>query len=247
MQLIVLLTHHFGDVVVDTLDKLDAAASDRHEVLVLFDRSKRPAPETSERWRNVNIRPTDRIETSYDHGGHSMYIHHFRTFREEIRKYDYIWIFENDVYYPASLTEFAGMHDAFSHDLLVPEHGLRPGWWCWTQTLRGFRDVRSVGVLAVAMRMSPRLLAEVIDAIDVRIFGYLEAVLPHVCLENDFSIQQFMPQTCGIVTPEPDPLLELIVNDVRGGTRRYLRQKIYHPVKTLRGPRPNGVCSASVL
>jgi hypothetical protein len=234
MQLLVLITHHLNDLVADTLDKLNNTASKRHEVLVLFDRSKYSAHETVERWRNIQIQPTDLIDTSYDHGGHAMYINHFRTRKEDIRKYKHIWIFENDVYYPASLTEFADLHDAFHHDLLVPEYGLRPGWWCWTKTLKGFRNVQNVGVLAVAMRMSPRLLTELIDTIDIHIFGYLEAILPHICLENGFSIQQFMPQTCGIVTPTPDPLLELIVMDIRDGTRKYLREKIYHPVKTIR-------------
>lgn len=234
MQLLVLLTHHFNDMVVETLERLNESASNRYDVLVLFDRAKYSSHETVDRLRNIEIRPTDRIKTSYDHGGHSMYINHFRTFRSGIEKYDHIWIFENDVYYPASLTEFAGLYDTFPHDLLVPEYGLRSPRWCWTKSLKGFQNVRNEGVLAVVMRMSRRLLTRLIDTIDKSRFGYLEAILPHLCLEDDFSIQQFMPETCGIMTTTTDPFLELIVLDIRYGTRKYLQQKIYHPVKSIR-------------
>ena len=229
--MLVILTHHFNDMVVETLERLNESAKDRYDVLVLFDKAKYEPHETVERLRNIRVKPTERVRTSYDHGGHSMYIHHFRAFRSEIEKYDHIWVFENDVYYPGSLTEFSDLYETDDHDLLVPEYGLRCPSWLWTKSLKGFRSVRNVGVLAVAMRLSPRLLARLVDTIDLRVFGYLEAVLPHICLENGFSIQQFMPETCGIVTRSPDPLLELIVLDIRNGTRKYLRKKIYHPVK----------------
>ena len=98
--------------------------------------------------------------------------------------------------------------------------------------LKGFKHVQEIGVLAVIMRFSQKLLLKLIDTIDNCYFGYLEAVLPHICIENNLSIQQFLPETCGILTTNNRlPLLELIKRDIQENNRFFIENKIYHPIK----------------
>jgi hypothetical protein len=161
-----------------------------------------------------------------------MYINYFRTNKTEINKYDYIWIVENDVYFPTSFKVFIDKYRNYEYDLLVSEYGLRDKGWMWTNTLRGFSKVQPVGVLAVIARFSQRFFINLIEYIDVKYYGYLEAVLPHICVEYNFSIQQFLPEMCGILTTNPGlPLLRLIKEDIINKRRNFIEDKIYHPIK----------------
>jgi hypothetical protein len=104
--------------------------------------------------------------------------------------------------------------------------------WCWTKTLKGFRNIYNIGVLAVIMRFSQNFLSMLINTLDKTYFGYLESILPHICIENNLSIQQFLPETCGILTTNNNlPLMELIKKDIKENTRKYIENKIYHPIK----------------
>jgi hypothetical protein len=161
-----------------------------------------------------------------------MYINYFKNNYNEIKEYEYIWIIENDVYYPNSLIDFINTHNSFNYDLLVSEYGLRSYSWPHTYSLNGFNNVCNIGVLAVIMRFSQKLLFKLIDTIDKKYFGYLEAILPHICIENNLSIQQFLPETCGILTTDNSlPLMELIKTDIKENTKKYIENKIYHPIK----------------
>jgi hypothetical protein len=157
-----------------------------------------------------------------------MYLNYFRNTKVD---YEYVWIVENDVYYPNSFIEFFRAHEAYDHDLLVPEHGLRSPDWGWTRTLKGFKNTYNIGVSAFIMRLSKKLLQTLVSTIDKTHFGYLEAVLPHVCIEHGLSIQQFLPETVGIVATLYTPLLDIIKNEIQENSRMYLENKIYHPIK----------------
>lgn len=232
MQLIIFLTHNFNDIFLSSLLKLNNTNTNNYKIIVLFDNKNDYDKQIEDKLNHIDIIKIDRINTTYDKFGHSMYIHYFRKHRDEIKQYEYIWIIENDVYYPNSLIDFVNIHNSYNHDLLVPEFGVRQPRWPWTKSLKGFSKVHNIGVLAVIMRVSQRFLSKLMNTIDRTYFGYLEAVLPHICIENHLSIQQFLPETCGILTTSAnDPLLELIKKDIKHNTKHYVENKIYHPIK----------------
>lgn len=235
MQLIVLLTHHFNDIFLTTLLKLDDSLNVNntdYKIIVLFDNKKQYDKNIEDKLKNIKIIKVKLIKTTYDRLGHSMYIHYFRNHYDEIKKYKYIWIIENDVYYPNCFIEFINMHNRYNYDLMVPEYGVRNPRWPWTKRLKGFSKIYNVGILAVIMRFSPIFLSTLIDNLDKTYFGYLEAILPHICLERGLSIQQFMPEKLGILTTSPNvPCMKLIKKDIIEGTQTYIENKIYHPIK----------------
>jgi len=233
MYCILLLTHDFKPEFINTLIKIDTDPNiTNYKVVVLFDKNNEYPCELDNKFLNIDIVKINRIDTSYDNLGHSMYINYFKQNYESITNYKYIWIIENDVYFPNSLIAFINSHNSYNYDLLVSEYGTRSINWCWTSSLRGFKHVYNIGVLAVIMRFSPKFLLTLIDNIDKNYFGYLEAIIPHICIENNFSIQQFLPEMCGILTTDHNlPLLNLIRNDIQNNTRFYIENKIYHPIK----------------
>jgi hypothetical protein len=82
------------------------------------------------------------------------------------------------------------------------------------------------------MRFSQDLLYKLIDNIDINFSGFLEILLPHICIEYNLSIQQFLPEMCGILTTDNNlPLLKLIRDDIKNNTNLYIENKIYHPIK----------------
>ena len=233
MQLIIFLTHNFTEIFVNTLVKINNTVDlNNYKIIVLFDKDNNYDNIIVDNLKNIEIIKINRINTSYDPLGHSMYINYFRNNYNEIQKYDYIWSIENDVYYPNSFIDFINIHNSYNNDLLVPEYGLRSPNWGWLQSLKGFTNFYKIGVLAVIMRFSQKCLLKLIDTIDTQYFGYLEAVLPHICIENNLSIQQFLPETCGLLTTDNClPLMELIKTDIKNNTRKYIENKIYHPIK----------------
>ena len=236
MKLVVFITHHFCGEFINTLFKVNASIMNvvDYKIIVLFDNQHNDKYDNvlEKSLKNIEIIKISKINTSYDDKGHSLYIHYFKRNREEIRKYEYIWIIENDVYYPNSFLEFTKIHDIYNHDLLVSEYGLRSPAWPWVKTLKGFKHTQQIGVLAVILRFSQKLLLKLINTIDNCYFGFFEAILPHICIENKLSIQQFLPETCGILTTNSRfPLLAFIQKDIQENKRNFIENKIYHPIK----------------
>ena len=233
MQLIIFLTHDFKEVFLNTLIKINNTVDiNMYKIIVLFDNNHSYDNTVVDKLENIEIIKINRIETLYDFSGHSMYINYFTNNYNEITKYQYIWVIENDVYYPNSFIEFINIHNSYNHDLLVTEYGLRSSSWCWLNTLYGFQNKYNIGAYAFIIRFSQKFLLKLIDTIDKTYFGYLEIILPHICIENNLSIQQFMPETCGIISTDNDiPLMELIRKDIKENTRNYIQNKIYHPIK----------------
>ena len=231
MELLVFITHNFKTEFLNTLSKLDEPHSNL-TVIVLLDESAVVDPLILNRFKNISIKPVAKNNTSYDYSGHSMYINYFKNNIEEVKKYKYIWVIENDVYFPQSFKVFIDKYANYDYDLLVSEYGLRDKRWGWTNTLRGFKNVNNIGVLAVIARFSQRFIHNLITNIDVNYFGYLEAILPHICQEYNFSIQQFLPEMCGVLTTNPGlPLLRLVREDIINNRLDFIENKIYHPIK----------------
>jgi len=230
-NLLIFLTHNFTPIFKKTLSQMNNKYDDL-DVTILFDNAHSYDSEIENELNNIKIIKIDKINTSYDNYGHSMYIHYFRQNPTLIDNYNFIWIIENDVYYPISIKNFIDKYNSYSYDLLVPEYGLRDVNWHWTYSLRGFRSIQNIGVLAVIMRFSNKLLKNLIDNIDIHYFGFIEAILPHICIDNNYSIQQFLPEMCGILTTKNnDTMLELIKKDITNNTWNFIEYKIYHPVK----------------
>jgi hypothetical protein len=213
-ELYIFLTHHFEEPFLTTLKNFSHENS-----IILFDE----AHELPQINIKIPIIKTKRIHTSYDMYGHSMYISFFRNNKHLLEKYNYVWVIENDVYVPS---HFMKIHRCYDYDLMVPEFGVRSPNWCWLQTLKGFSETKQIGVTGVIMRMSNKFLRELIK-IDYHFSGYMEAVLPHICLQNHFTIQCFLPEFIGKVTTDrDDPLLRQIMKypELR-------EEKLYHPFK----------------
>jgi hypothetical protein len=222
-ELYIFLTHHFEEPFLSFISGFPPK-----NCVILFD-SDNPLPEVS---LKIPIVKMKKINTSYDPFGHSMYISFLRLHKHLLNKCDYFWVIENDVYVPHKIsinekfTTFMKIHRNYSYDLMVPEYGVRNPEWCWLKTLKGFDSIHSIGITGPIIRLSSRLMQELLN-IDNKFSGYMEVVLPHICLKNDFSIQCFLPEYIGKVTTDrDDPLLRQITNNPE-----LIEQKLYHPFK----------------
>jgi hypothetical protein len=59
----------------------------------------------------------------------------------------------------------------------------------------------------------------------------MEVILPHICMRENMSIRQFIPDLVSVCNTYGSPLIDLIENDIRSGIDRYVQRKLYHPVK----------------
>jgi uncharacterized protein YxeA len=218
-NLFIFLTHNFKDTFIDTLQR-----NSDSDYIVLFDKNA----QKNYKETDFNVQLTERhLDWSYDSmGGHTMYIDYFHN--NDIRNYKYIWIIENDVYFPGTFKELADIHSRYDHDLLVVEYGTRPADWPWQNTLSGFSKVENIGVIGSCMRFSNRLASSLYENRDR---GYFEIFLNHFCIEQGFTIQQFMAEFIGVYFTSPTKLTPLIESDIKNKTTKYVENKLYHPIK----------------
>jgi hypothetical protein len=220
-ELYVFITHHFEEPFLSFIKDFPP-----QQCVILFDYSS-----SKDIFPNIEIPivKIERIPTSYDQFGHSMFISFLRQNPNLVKKYNYIWIIENDVYVPFKINgnkTFMDMHRSYTYDLMVPEYGVRKIDWCWFKTLKGFEEIKPVGITGVIMRMSQRLIKKLL-LIDKDFSGYMEAVLPCLCNKHGFSIQCFLPEYIGKVTTDrEDSLLRQIMKNPE-----LKEEKIYHPYK----------------
>ena len=60
----------------------------------------------------------------------------------------------------------------------------------------------------------------------------LDRSVARIAEQNNLSIQTFLSETCGLLTTDNcSPLIELIKTDIENNTRKYIENKIYHPIK----------------
>lgn len=225
------LTHDFKPVFLETLKKMDTQ-NNNLDVIVLFDSSAELKIDINY-FKHIKIIPTERTKTSYDKKGHALYISHFRKNINILKKYNYVWMIENDVYTPGCFKDFIDKHRHINCDVLVTEHGVRDNNWPWTKKLIGFNKINNVGILAVCIRFSTRFLVNLVINIDRKFVGYMEAVIPHICNKYNYSINTFLPELVGTMNVYGGPVIEQIVKNINENALPYLieENKIYHPIK----------------
>lgn len=229
-SLVVFLAHDFKPFFRHTLSRLDASLDESTDAMILLDSSKEIPHDLI--LGKIGIVKSLRHPSPFDPIGqaHNFYLDFFRKNPEILDSYDHFWILENDVYYHGNIKEFFDIHADYDHDLLVPEYGLRHKDWCWLNGTEGIR-VTPTGVTAVIYRSSVRLMRFIVENVNSRIKGHMEVILPHICTENEFSIQQFVPDHVGPVNTFMSPLIDLVEKDLTESTQRYIQNKLYHPIK----------------
>ena len=81
------------------------------------------------------------------------------------------------------------------------------------------------------MRFSKNFLTNLINNIDKTYFGYMEAIIPHICKKYNFDINKFLPELLGIMNTYGGSGIELVKKDIINNTSYIIENKIYHPIK----------------
>jgi hypothetical protein len=222
------LTHDFKPIFRRTLANAARGKGEEYEVMVLLDDRN----QTPEDIQDIKVVPCLRRPSSFDPIGqaHNFYIDLIRSNPSMLDKFDHFWVFENDVYFHGDIMKFIKTHDQFSTDLIVPEFGHRMPGWMWLHNCVGVKP-DSCGITAVAYRASSRLLRSVIESMSLGTHGHMEVLIPHICIEQGYSIRQFVPDTVGCCNTFDSPLMRLIEKDINDNTSVYIQEKLYHPVK----------------
>jgi hypothetical protein len=231
-SLVIFLTHNFRPIFSKTLIEFDLTIDDRIGSVVLFD-AKSSYPCDIE-LKNIKI---EKVETNlrlYDSvtRAHNFTIEYLNKNPNLMEEFDYFWVVENDVYYHGSFRSFIDIHDKYEYDLLVPEFGLRPLNWGWPGAMKGISNSSQIGVTAVIHRLSKKLINILVPGIINGTFsGHLESLLPHLCIERNMNIQQFIPNYYCSVNTFRSKFIGLIESDIINKTNIYIENKLYHPVK----------------
>tara|TARA_B100000035_G_scaffold312905_2_gene325379 strand:+ start:697 stop:1419 length:723 start_codon:yes stop_codon:yes gene_type:complete len=237
-NLVVFLTHNCKKLFVKTVNSLDVKQCD---VLILIDDSqyKSDLDDFSDINSCVMLETVSKNQRmSYDIlGGHTMYINYFRKNMYLLSKYDYIYVFENDVYYHGKLQSFINAHSDVSYhaDLLVPEFGLRDKNWMWFNRRFVFKPStvpKNIGCKAYALRFSTEFLRWFLNQLGDQFNGYVEAILPRVCADYHWKLNRFIDTHIGVTAISTDnKLIKAVTKDLLNNTNHVLENKLYHPIK----------------
>jgi hypothetical protein len=232
-DIIFFMTHNFSKIFLSQLLLLDSTLNtDKYDAIVLLDNSHSYNMNITKIFKNIKFELIGKISTSYDYKGHTLYLNYIKQHETIISKYNYFWFIENDVYFNKSFQSYFEIHEQFNYDLMVVEYGTRFKDWTWLQQLKGFKETKQIGVLGCIFRASSKFVEKLVETIDLQFHGFLEVILPHICLEYDMTIHQFIPDFTGIVFVNPDdPVLKLVTNDILNNTSIVLQDKLYHPIK----------------
>lgn len=225
-ELVIFITHNFLPNFIHQLQQFDND-NDR-QIIVLYDSINLPI---NVKFKYIEIIPMQRINSTYDNTGHTMYISFFRQNEYILSQFKNIWIIENDVHFQCGIDYFIRKHKDYNYDVLVPEYGLRCENWYHTKTLRGFEHVSNIGVLMPLIRFSNKFLSHLIQNIDKNYFGFMEAIIPHICIKYNYTIATFLPDLLGVMNVYGGPLIELIKKDIVNNTEYVIEDKVYHPIK----------------
>ena len=233
-SLIIFLTHNFLPNFIRQLKIIDKKYDDR-DIIILYDNDnekKLTAEElTKVYFKNIQIIQINKTKSSYDDKGHILYLSYFKKFPSKLLEYKYYWIIENDVHFHCGIDFFINKHEIYNYDVLITENGVRDVNWCHTNSLSGFSHNYNIGVLAVIIRFSCEFLKNLIKNIDKNYYGYIEAIIPHICKKYNFSINTFLPELIGIMNIYGGPLIGKIKDDILNDTNNFIEGKIYHPIK----------------
>ena len=232
-DLVIFISHNFNKIFLSQLLLLnDTINTDKYDILVLLDSSQVYDMNITKLFTNIKFELINIINTSYDYKGHTLYLNYIKQHETIISKYNYFWFIENDVYFNKSFQSYFEIHEQFNYDLMVVEYGTRFKDWCWLKQLRGFNEVKQIGILGCIFRASSKFVQTLIEGIDLTFTGFLEVILPHICINYNMTIHQFLPDYTGIVFVNPDdPVLKLVRNDILNNTSIVLQDKLYHPIK----------------
>lgn len=231
-NLLLFITHNFQPLFIKRLVEINQNIPKNINVIVLFDAKNNYDPSISKKIPNIEIIKIHKIKTSYDHLGHTLYLHYLLKQKEKLKDFNYIWVIENDVYFHGNLLSLIQDHDAHEYDLLVPEYGLREHSWIISKKLHGFHNIENIGILGVIMRFSSQCMNLLLEHIDKKYSGFFEALLPNFCKENNLSIQQFLPRFIGLLTTNKNnQLIKLIHHDIYTYCMLIQKNKLYHPIK----------------
>lgn len=228
-SLVIFLTHNFKPIFRQTLSRLQSSLGDSMDAIILMDST---ADLPSDLEISIPIVKSNRYPSSFDPLGqaHNFYLDFFKN-NNLLDSYDYIWVLENDVYYHGNIREFFDIHENFEYDLLVPEYGLRHKDWCWLNGTQGIKEIEPIGVTAVIYRCSSKLMKFIVENVNSNIKGHMEVIIPHICIENKFTIQQFIPDHMCSVRTYKTPLIDLVEKDLIEKTDKFVQNKLYHPIK----------------
>jgi hypothetical protein len=235
-DLIIFLTHNFKEKFLNTLYRVNNDPNIiKYEVIVLFDKSSSEYNNNiSKKLKNIKFIKESLIKSSYDLRGHTMYINFLQRNINIIDNFNYIWIVENDVYYHGeTIINFMDSHKLNKEDVLCCNYGSKPDCWPWPSTLKGFNNIYKFGMLGVIMRLSNKILLNIIENIDLNYFGFFESLIPNVCLNYNFTISNFKSEYCGIIncgkgSKEIRDIQKEIMNK---SYKNVEKNKIYHPIK----------------
>jgi hypothetical protein len=231
-NLVLFITHNFQPLFVKRLIEINQSAPENMKVIVLFDAKNNYDPSIQNKIPNIEIIKIHKIITSYDHLGHTLYIHYLLRIIDKLDDFNYIWVIENDVYFHGNFLSIIHEQNAHHYDLLVPEYGLREPSWVISKKLHGFQHIENIGILGVIMRFSSNCMKLLLEQIDNKYFGFFEALLPNFCRENNLSIQQFLPRFIGFLTTDKNnPLIKIIHHDIHSYGVLTQENKLYHPIK----------------
>ena len=231
-NLLLFITHNFQPLFIKRLTEINQNLPPNIKVIVLFDAKNNYDASISKKIPNIEIIKIHKMKTSYDHLGHTLYIHYLLKQKGKLDEFNYIWVIENDVYFHGNLLSLIQEQNAHDYDLLVPEYGLREPSWVISKKLRGFQNIENVGILGVIMRFSSPCMNLLLEQIDKKYSGFFEALLPNFCRENNLTIQQFLPRFIGILTTDNNnPLIKLIHHDLHSYGALIQENKLYHPIK----------------
>jgi len=233
------LTHNCEPIFCKTLNSFFIDDHRKDTTAVLFDVNSDKDLDILNSIQNVVIYKAKNIISSintYDclGGAHNFVLEYLHFNPEELHKYDYFWIIENDVYFHGNLIDFLKDYDS-NHfcDLLVPEFGLRSKTsWVWPKTVQGIPVDEEIGVSAPIMRISSRLAHSLVSGIiNKKICGFFESLLPNLCIYNDYSIRTFKPEDLGVFNTFKTKTISLIEQDILNNSNFYIENKLYHPIK----------------
>jgi len=237
-SLIIFLTHNFKNCFIQTLTNLDASIFEsNYDCIVLYDNTNNTYLNDQKHinFQNIKIIPTHKPNLLYDHlnHAHDMYIDYLYQNIDILKTYEYIWIIENDVYYHTNIKDFIDLHSPYQNDLLCPEIGLRTKEWIWPKTLYGLSTIaHHIGITAPIFRMSSRVARTLVDGLINNHFGgFFESLLPNLCINFNYSMIQFLPETIGLCHTFKDKLINNIEKDIINKTDFSIENKLYHPIK----------------
>jgi hypothetical protein len=231
-NLVLFLTHNFKPIFTKTLKLIDSLIDSSFNAIILYDNNSKDLQKIE--LNNIDIIRMTADRVSYDSFtiAHNFVLRYLYENPELLKIYDYIWVIENDVYFHGNLKYFINYHDSYTYDLLVPEFGVRPPGWMWIPQLTGIKNKQQIGVTAVIHRISNNFAKYLIDGYYLNKFsGHIEALLPHLCLQENFTIQQFCPDLCCSINTFRSKFLDLIEKDILNNTNFYIEHKLYHPIK----------------